>query len=734
MASRLFATATAMAALCAPLAAYAQTVPLEAPAPAPANRVVYDQAYFANYTVSNAEDMLRLLPGVPAILDAVVQVQQRGFGSGGARVLIDGRRFPGKTNEINANLRRISPANVERVELISGSVPGISVQSEGILVNIVLREGASLAGSGSWEANLRFNDEGRAEPDGLLSYKGVRGPLSYSLGIERNLWSPPGIGSRYMDRSRNEIYHYANGAVEYRPQEWSRFHSKWIYTGGLTYDLASGDRLQLNGLYQTLKIKQTDRTPYTRLSATGQPIESGLELHETRNDTFKVLEVSGEYESRLGPGELQGLFIVRRSDTPTVDTRTRQVAGRTTLLGFSDAKVETGEDILRATYTFPLRPGQSLEMGGELAQNTLEQDLQVGATVVPTSEVKELRGEAFATHRWDINPRLSLESAVNYEVSRLTTNFSFIPERTLKFLKPRFDLRYRPGGRAQYRLLLDRSVSQLDFANFVPRFDQSDPLNPRLVTGNPEIEPEKTWTLEAGYEHRLPKDAGLIEARGFYKDITDAIDRVPLCRLPNGNPAPGEACVPGDLNRLYSAQGNIPSATLYGAEVKASVRLAMVNLPDAILSVAYLRQKSEIEDPFARLARGVDPTRAKEERTLLSDRGYNLTVSFRHDLKAWGASYGFTYQRYGWTTIASDLIAREYYWIGPTLDAFVEKRLSPQLTLRLEVQNLVDREEKTRLLYAQSSVANGVNGPLGRFETYSENRDTRFALRLRGRF
>jgi outer membrane receptor for ferrienterochelin and colicins len=106
-------------------------------AAAASNSVVYDQAFFAAYNVNNAEDMLRLIPGVPAILDDRAQQQERGFGSGGAQVLINGRRFPGKANEITTNLRRIAPQNVERVELIRGVSRDVAVQSEGLLVNLI---------------------------------------------------------------------------------------------------------------------------------------------------------------------------------------------------------------------------------------------------------------------------------------------------------------------------------------------------------------------------------------------------------------------------------------------------------------------------------------------------------------------------------------------------------------------------------------------------------------------
>lgn len=726
----------------------------------PTDRVVYGKDYFATYNVSNVEEMLRLLPGGPAILEANTQQQQqaaaqRGFGAGGARVLINGRRFPGKANDINANLRRIPVSNVERVELISGTAQGINVQSEGILVNIVLREGAALAGSGSYEANLRLNDRGREGVDGLLAYNGVRGALSYSLGIERNLWTPPGIAAgRYSDRTRREVFYYPNGQVQQlRPQEWERPHDKWIYTGGATYDFANGDRLQLNGLYQRQRATATDITEFTPFDTAGRPGQAGRETHVNASGINTILEVGGEYQARIADGDLRTVFITRRVEQPTLDYRNRTVAGSDFEISRNAIKVETGEDIVRSTYTRPIAKGQSLEFGAEVARNTLDQGIEIFLDTnadarleqvdFVTAQVKELRGEVSVTHRWTVSPAISLETSLKYEASRLDSDFDpsrltpsppVIPERTLKFFKPRLDLRYRADPLTQYRLRIERTVSQLDFNNFVPRFDQSDVLRPRVVAGNPEIEPEKTWIAEVGIQRRLGGDAGLIEARAFYNDIEDAIDKMPLCRLQNGDSAPGEACVPGGLARLYSAEGNIPSAKLYGFEVKASLRLNRVGVKDGLLSLTYLRQESEIKDPFATLSRLVNASRPIEERRLRNDAGYNLTVAFRQDLKAWGASYGFTYQRFGWTTITSDLQIRDYLTVRPILEAFVEKRLSPRMSVRLEVQNIIDDERRTRLLYAQNAVAAGVAGALTRYETYDENRDTRLALRLRGQF
>ncbi len=269
--------AAALACIAAPSAAFAQAAPSE--------NASYGPEFFASYSVNNAEDMLRLIPGVQAILNEQngggPGEQQRGFGSGGARILLNGRRFPGKSNEIGGNLRRISAETVARVELISGQAEGISVTSQGILVNIILKEGASLAGAGNYEINAKVQDEdGRVEFDGLASYKGARGALSYSLGIEHNTWSPNNLGMfNWGDRTRDEVFYYADGSVlEDRFQDHTREHKKWIYNAGLTYDFSSGARTELNAYWEVRNVIQLTNTDFTRYSQAGAVTLTGIDF------------------------------------------------------------------------------------------------------------------------------------------------------------------------------------------------------------------------------------------------------------------------------------------------------------------------------------------------------------------------------------------------------------------------------------------------------------------------
>ncbi len=678
--------------------------------------IFYDQAYFSTYGVQNADDMLRRIPGVPAILAGIgSNTQSRGFGSGGDQILVMGHRFPGKANEISKILTRLRASDVERVELIRGGSKDIDVRSSGIVVNIILKPGASLGGGGNFEVNLRGNDERFIGVDGLLNYAGSSGRLGYTLGIERNLWSPPtGPGARWSNRFRDEIYRFPSGAVqELRPQDWRRDHDKLIYTAGLTYDFNGGGRAQLNGLYQTLTVKEFDETPLVRFNAAGAEILRATEVHQRNTGKLTLLEIGGDYRVSLGTGELTTLFIVNRRTTPTLDFRNRIEPARTVELSKSLSEVKLAEDILRAQYSFGLSPDFNVEVGAEGARNTLRQNLQpffdlnadgrVEPITIPTSDarVKEIRGEAFINANWTASARLSLNGSLNFEASKLTTNSVFNPGRSLKYMKPRLDARYKASANGQLRFLIDRTISQLDFANFVPSYNVVDD---RVDAGNPGLLPERVWVFELGYEHRLLGDAGVIEGKVFYNDITDPIDRIPYRQ--------------GAF--IVSAQGNLESGKLYGAEAKASLRLIPLGLRDAVLTLRGLVQESETTDPF---------TGAK--RRLRADARYAFDVGFRHDLKTLQFSYGVDYKNVGTDVIQSDLFSRDIYRVGPALEVFAEKRLTTNFLVRFEAQNLLGgKEYRSRTIYS----TNQIDGTVRRLDSFVEDRDLRYAVRIRGTF
>jgi outer membrane receptor for ferrienterochelin and colicins len=684
----------------------------------------YDSAFFAQSNVQNAEDMLRRLPGVPAILDAAGQVgtqQARGLGSGGDQILIDGKRLASK-NQILPTLRRITATSVARIELIRGTSSKIDVQSEGLIVNIVLKEGAgSNQISGNWELNYRFDNMGWDGIDGLVSVSGNLGDLAYVFGAERNLWTPLGTAPSggfgdYTKRTREEIYYYPDGAVqELRPQSWFRHHDKQIFTTNLTYSFGDGSQLRFNGRYQPHTIDETATTPFTRFAPGGAISSQGTEIQNNRQ-RLRTVDLGAEYQRKIGAGSFSLIALHTRVHTQANNFRNQTLStGAFTEISKSANDQRTGEDVLRATYSFPVSNGHSLTFGLEGSRNTIVQNLSVFfdfdrdgrlepvANPIALAKVSELRGEAFITHNWQIDPKLSLESTINVETSRITTNYPLIPARTYTFPKPRIDLRYNVSKLDRLRFKFERTISQLEFNNFIPIYNIVDQ---RIDAGNPEIKPQQTWVFELGGEHRLPGDNGSIELKGFARLINGQIERGPFGIAPSGLP--------------FSAPVNIDNARNIGAEFKWGIRLAALGLREVQFNGRYLRQFTHLRDPF----NGMD-------RTIKDPWGTEFNVGLRHDLTRLGLSYGANYVDTVGYQITSDIRNLDYYSRGERFDVFVEKALPYRLSVRIEAWNLAGSPEyKRRTLYTISQA----NGTVLRTEAYQETRDRRFAIRLRGQF
>ena len=127
--ARFVHTAMLSAIVATPMA-YAQTPASSPAAPdqaAPASGQVFEPVYFERFSPQTAADMVRNIPGF-SLEDGR---EQRGFGQGGANVLINGRRVSGKSNGTIDALGRVAAASVIRIEIVDGaglSIPGLSGQ------------------------------------------------------------------------------------------------------------------------------------------------------------------------------------------------------------------------------------------------------------------------------------------------------------------------------------------------------------------------------------------------------------------------------------------------------------------------------------------------------------------------------------------------------------------------------------------------------------------------------
>ena len=689
----------------------------------PATTQVYDQTFFSQYDLSNAEDMLRRIPGAAAVLDGsgstTASNQGRGLGAGTEQILIDGKRVASKSTTAAATLRRIPASSVQRVELIRGGTN--EIQSEGLVVNVVLKAGAVVGGVGNYELVYRFGDRGWSDVDGLVSWAASLGRLSYVLAYENAAWSPLGLVANaglndWSMRDRDERYFYPSGAIqELRPQKWRREQERNTFTANGTYAFDNGDSLRANLLYQLNPTKQVDITALSRFNTAGAPTTRASEYHynKLRIDTF---EAGGELEKKIASGTLNVIALHSRSELTSLDFRNRtEATGALFELGRSGNGQHKGEDVVRAGYDVPLARNQTLSVGAEGARNWLTQEIEVFFDLnrdgrlekidIPTAfaRVQEMRAELFATHNWKITSKLTLDSALYFEVSRITTNYPEIPVRTLKYLKPRLDLRYNPTPVDRFRFKAERTVGQLDFAAFVPTYNVVDT---RIDLGNPELLPLRSRNFEGSYERRLPNDGGTVQGRLYWREVNGGPGFEPFGFNSAGLP--------------QSRRGNNPVSQFYGYEVNGAVRLTPLGLPGAQITGRVQRTTSSAIDLFnLRKRKGLNPWL------------YETALSFRHDVTSWRASYGIDYLDVSGPQLVSDIRNWETLTRGERLNLFVEKTLWGDYSIRFDAYNVNGAKEyKTRTLYAYSQL----DGVVARTETFVETRDRRFAVRLRGKF
>ena len=429
--------------------------------------VKYERDYFANLTTVTLLDMLQAVPGVPDILNKNRQQRrggpgasnrgERGFGSGGDQILIDGKRLAGKSNNIDDTLGRISAEQVERIELIRGAAAGLDVQSQGLLVNIIMREGQStsttfLQFKGEYSGGHYFT------PEFLISHSGTKGTLEYNFSYERqnNDFFFDATETFFDVNDNQQAVRIVNG-------DFDRFGHN--VNTNLAYEFDDGSRLRLNGLYEP----------------------SGVNGEETRDKSTDALrpifwdadrdvnrwEVGGDYERKLGIlGNLKTLFVINNTATDVIVNRFR---------GSNDERFEytrditiedRSEKILRGSITTTIFGDQTLEYGGEGAFNTYDKtydnfgrDDANSDLIIDNSDdvrIKENRFEVFINHSYNISSKMLLQSSLITEFSKIIADTyqeaTIIDTRNTSFtyLKPRVNFRYDITSQDQFRFLIEK--------------------------------------------------------------------------------------------------------------------------------------------------------------------------------------------------------------------------------------------------------------------------------------
>jgi outer membrane receptor for ferrienterochelin and colicins len=663
--------------------------------------VSYPASYFAEFGAVSVNDMLSRIPGIALALDGnqvpSIGNNDRGLGSE-SQILINGKRLAGKANETSAQLDRIPASQVSHIEIIRGTSGDLDVRNSGQLVNIVLLE-VQASSSISAETGATYFHDGTLEPTGSLSYSGQRGALSYLLSGT--------VSSGYELQESSELSVLADGRLnETRLFDRQREQTNYSVNSNLVYQMSDVDRVSLNALYG----------------------ESDLPA------TASNWEIGGDYEhSFAGGAKYKVLFIVNEKNNDSVRERyvSTGIGEPETKNLFLAANSRYRERIVRTSYAWNLYGNQALELGVEGSQTIQNSALKLGARTgaaaspeygglspvfVPNavSQVEEVRYEGFAVHNWQINPRMSLESSLLYEVSEIAQSGDVNKKRDFDFIKPKLDFRFDISRSFQLRMSAEKDVSQLSFADFSASVNAQDE-DQDTQAGNPDLEQEQTWRYNLNLDYRLPNDAGVLNSRLFYYDVRHSIGRID---------------VSPSAQRLLSTNGNVGDGKIFGLYLNASIRLGFLNLPSALVTAGL-----NLEDAYI-----YDPLIAKKRTIIPIDRG-SFRIGFRHDISAYNLSYGMSYQDgiggvggTGGNRVRYDIDNVMFYGVGKVrtdLTAFVEKVGYRNFTYRLEVNNAIDSER----CYERKRYSGHIrDGDLREIEYSCTNTGAQVQLKVRATF
>ncbi len=634
-------------------------------ASADGSKVSYEASYFEAYQSVNAADMLRWVPGGAELIPnnrpgRNNESDKRGFGSGGDQVLINGKRLSGKSNDIGSALQRIQANVVSRVEVIRGTTAGLDVRSEGTLINIVLNEEIS-GGAGSWQLHSGFYGDD-PEYDGLLSYSNSAGRLNYLVSAQLGPYNRGNQIERfdeYFDADTGEL-------TERRDIEVPMLDESLILNSSASWSFDNGNLLNLNA---RIEDRERNEDETTLVTVIGDPDTTVLE--NLANETGLEWELGGDFEQRIGQGTLKTRVIYTREEGDESErvSLTSTDPGNVPAQSLVRTDELATEAIVRSSYSWTLANGQNIEVGAEGAQNTLKKDVALFAvendgSLTPValfnadSDVNEDRFEFFSTHFWQMRDDIALESAVNVEYSKIAQEGVDVDNaRSFTYVKPRFDLRWDLDDANQFRSSAERTVSQLDFGDFVANFDND---NDQVNAGNPDLEPEKAWEYKFGYEHRMANDKGVVEAQVFFNDIEDHIDNI-------------------RVTDTTSAAGNIGDAENYGLELKGSLRLASIGLEGAVLDASYTVQDSETTDPFT-----------GESREMSDKQRQEYKINFRHDIAEWRFNYNVEIEWNG-KRYANDINYREHSTsVNPRTHVSMQYRLTDRIVLWFDTRIVFD--------------------------------------------
>jgi hypothetical protein len=629
-----------------------QPPPVATEAPTVQGGRTYTPEDFARFAPRNALDMLNQVPGFAIV---AADTDQRGLGQATGNVLINGERFSGKSTDIFTELRRISAANVTRIEIVDGAtlnVPGLAGQ----VANVVTTS-RGLSGNYIWRPQQRAHRTPFRWSNGEVSLNGSIGGTEFTASLRNDSFRNGNAGPELVTDPNDAI-------LDRRDEVLSVNGDQPRLSGSLRRAFGDGSILNLNGAFGLYHI---DLEEVSLRSGPGQPDRNRNLREREREHNY---ELGGDYEFGLLGGRLKLIGLRRFEHSPFRQTLVQAFAdGRpTTGQRFTQVADET-ETIARAEYRWSGGGDWQVSFEGALNRLDVENglfELNGAGDFEPlpfpnsAATVQERRAEALLTWGRPLSPNLNIQLSAGGEYSQLTQEGAGGLSRTFYRPKGFASLAWRPASNLDLSARIERQVGQLNFFDFVASANVSGGF---ANAGNVNLVPPQSWNGQVQATRNLGA-WGTATGRVYGRLITDVVDIIPIG-------AAGQA--PGNVDG---------TATVYGLQWTSTFNFDPVGWRGAKLDLNLQFQKTSLEDPLTGLRRPINENMTRQ-----------IEVNLRHDVPSSDWAYGASFFQYR----QSPLFRLDERWqfldTPGSLGMFVEHKDVLGLTVRAGVDNLLGTNE-----------------------------------------
>ena len=670
------------------------------------NKIIYDQAYFRQYNITNAADAIKRIPGVENLSSGNNSYEpgdnnkRRGFGSSGTQILINGERQSSKSNNIIKTLERINADSLIRIEVIRGTEAGLDVRSDGVIVNIIV-DGNLSKDSGTWSAALGYLTSGSSNWRGIGSWSTKIKKTDIILGFER-------IGDLNSRKYNEFTVDQEQSLLYYRLRETIEYQSSNRVNIDLNSKINDKSTIRINTL---VWFNGKENAP--QIQEYFSPLDTNnmafyKKINWDRREDNDGWEFGGDWEYQINKNHSLKLRVVLTEENEDQNDISFLDDTENSYNNSTETNIrKENERIIRLSFNKLIDKNSSLEYGFESAYNKLNRifnlrffdsnSIETNAGLINTSGlVEEDRYEGFLSYNLPLSEKIRAELALNYEWSEISQSGDVNLSREFKYWKPRIDIKWDYKKNRQIRFNIERNVGQINFDNFISSYDQFEET---IRAGNPDLRPETSWKFKLEHEWRLPNDGGVITLKGSAREIDGPVDRLPI----DG----------------YAGIGNLGSGERTKATIDGSIRINKL-LQGGVFRFSGYLQSSEVIDPVTNIKR--DFSWYKRWQTM---------IGLRQDVPGGKYSWGLTYRSqsqfniydpYLWGRFAQD----------PTLSFGFTAKINPRLNFNFIAKNILD----TNFGFGRKLIYNGFksNNDLLIQENFDINDHTSFKIELEGTF